>query len=302
MHITLQDVLFSYDDIIRHAIKLYKNYNPFIKLKTIGKSYDNREIISIEVGRGNKALICSAGVHARESINPMVLLEMAEFYAMSYSNCDRLGKELHVKKLLDTFTIIFIPVVNPDGYEIARQGFNSIQKKHLRKICINKKISYYEWKENARGIDINRNFECKSFAPNRYMLEPNSEKETKTLIRLFDTKPSIGYIDFHSRGNSIFYHRKNMGIEYNELQYKIATYLSQISGYTLENPIEEMDNGSGGNTVHYYSEYIKQPAITVETIKDDATFPLKTEYLKEVYEKIYLMPLAYISKYLDMKG
>jgi len=46
---------------------------------------------------------------------------------------------------------------------------------------------------------------------------------------------------------------------------------------------------SGGNTVHYFSEHFYKPAITIETVDENANFPLYYNYRKSTYEEIKLI-------------
>ena len=293
MYIIEQEILFSYEDILRYALKLQDRYKPLLQLKSIGYSHDNRELLMLDIGYGKYSLICTGGVHGRENINPMVLLEMAENYCKAYYGNNEMDS-IDIKSLLRTYTISMIPLLNPDGYEIASYGCSSIRNQELRERCLDKQLDYRLWKFNGRGVDINRNFKSKSFVPNRHMLSPNSENEAKALVKVFTTKPSIGYLDFHSRGDSIFYYRKDMSHVYNERQLKYASYLSKIAGFTLEEPENEMDENCGGNTVHYYAEYIRQPSITIETIPEEEQFPLSLKYLKIVSDHINTLPLHYL--------
>ena len=53
-----------------------------------------------------------------------------------------------------------MPMVNPDGVTISQYGPKKIRNATLRKNLykIAKGFSFKEWKANARGVDINRNY------------------------------------------------------------------------------------------------------------------------------------------------
>lgn len=93
-------------------------------LISIGKSAEGRNIPALRIGtqrdytRGNDhttrhTLVISGGSHAREWIS----VSTAAYIA--YSLVTRYGHSQfpHVTKLLDHFDLVFIPIVNPDGYE-----------------------------------------------------------------------------------------------------------------------------------------------------------------------------------------
>ena len=309
MIINFNETDFLYDKYIRSAKCLSKQYESILKYVTIGESHDNRDIILLKLGLGQKYIICSGGVHGRETINPIVLLKIIEYYADLYLNFRQqklaLKKKLEkpnsnikeeyelmlygacIYELLQTYTILFVPLLNPDGYMIAQKGFGTIRNVALRQICENSKVTYPEWKANARGVDINRNFPSFNWIQKFEGDRPGSEAETKALIRLFHEYPSIGFLDFHSRGREIYYYRNKMPDSYNKKQLDIAIRLCEITGYSLVLPEEEIDVGdSGGNTVHYYSEYFHKPALTIETVEDEAEFPLLDQYLEPTFEEI----------------
>lgn len=281
---------YSFSDIQRKSLQLANVYQGILNLETIGISHDQREIFMLRLGLHKKYILITAGVHGREYINSAVLLRIAEKYA---------AQTVSQPGLLKDYGILFVPVLNPDGYVIATEGFGSINDKKLKKNCIMQNINSSQWKWNARAVDINRNFLSASYNKSPHTGDVNSENETKAFINLVQNENTIGYMDIHSRGEAIYYYRKHMGEEYNRHQRYIADRLSYYTGYKLMMPSEEIDSGdTGGNTVHYYSEYINCPAITVETIDDDAKFPLKYEYARQVYYQIRYLPIEFLKSVL----
>ena len=323
---------YSYADIVKASIELAKRYPDIIKLYEIGKSHDNRSILMIDLGNGNEEIIITGGVHGRETINPVVLLRLIEDLAILYEKQENLlvefktegglpkpiyttfedfqknetqfnafnlflsftGSDFIVRDILNQYTFHIVPLLNPDGYEIALQGFEAIKDLELRRNAITTGIPHEEWKYNARGVDINRNFPSKTYVAKRLSDHPASELETKALIELFHTIPSIGFLDIHSRGKEIYYYRKEMPEEYNQKQEYLAQRLSNVTGYDLVPKDAEIGVGdSGGNTVHYYSEIFHKPAITIETVDDEATFPLDVSYQYETFNDLLLVPFEF---------
>jgi g-D-glutamyl-meso-diaminopimelate peptidase len=116
---------------------------------------------------------------------------------------------------------------------------------------------------------------------------PASENETKALIKLFHDYRTKGFLDFHSRGKQIYYYRSQMPDSYNKKQLEIASRFQNITDYVLMAPEEEIETGdSGGNTVHYYSETFKKPALTIETVEEEATFPMNWQYRLQTFEEL----------------
>lgn len=245
-----------------------------LRTMTVGKSHDGRNIYEIQLGTHPRCLICAGGIHGREWVNPVLLLHLIEEYAQAVADIKKIGP-YDPASLLSESSLCFVPMVNPDGYVIATEG-----------------VGHERWKENARGMDINRNFPGKSWHRGNGPW-PASELETKALIQVFCSHPqSLGFLDFHSRGKLIYYYRNYMGRQYNRKSRRLAETMAKACGYRLGKPSEEIAGQSGGgNSVHYYSEYFKRPAITVETVDESVSFPIGEEVLSEAYREIRLLPL-----------
>lgn len=294
------DRYYSYNDLVSDASMLRIAYPDFIHTEVLGTSVLNRSIIMFRVGRGSKGIILTSGVHGRESVNPIVLMAMMEEYADVYydkRNTKRLKDEEYVTltEFFDEYSLYMVPLVNPDGYMVALSGYDMIHNEEMREHAIETGIPAEEWKYNARSIDINRNFPSKNWVKKFKGDMPASEPETRAIMRMFREVNSEGYIDYHSRGEVIYYYRRQMSKEYNEKQLEIAERLAKVTGYSLMPPEEEIvGEDSGGNTVHYYSEHHKRPAITIETVPEDAGFPLDTTYQGITYHQILNTPFCII--------
>lgn len=276
---------YSYEELKKICEELSKESKGWIKKISIGKSWDNREIPMLILGSGKRSVLLTGGVHGRERINPVVLIKMAEEYS----------KEGALSQWFKENRLLIIPLLNPDGYEIAAFGFSALKKQQLRSRCeeIAKKegLTAEEWKYNGRGMDINRNFPCKSWVRNYIGDVPASERETKALIRVFHRYRPKLYLDYHSRERSIYYYRAAREADYNKEQKRLAVRLSELTGYRLKEPEEETLAGDrGGNTVHYASEYVRCPALTLETVSEKENFPLRVGLQQEVFREIRQTP------------
>jgi g-D-glutamyl-meso-diaminopimelate peptidase len=287
---------YSCDEIFQDMKELAQIYTDFTLFRTVGISHDERPIPLLRVGLGIDTLVLTAGVHGRESVNPVLLTKLAEEYCSAYSE-NRTIEGLSVRELLNRCSICILPLVNPDGYETALCGFDVIRNPILRQYCKIRNIDAEHWKYNARGVDINRNFPCKSYIQQQLGEYPSSENETRALIKVFEEYDTVGYIDFHSRGRIIYYYRQAMPFSYNQRNHKLARYMQKLSNYTIGKKEEEyMSQLNGGSPVNYYSELLKKPAITVETIEETAGYPLDPSYQEKTFQEIHLLPLEIINK------
>ena len=284
----------TYEELLEIIFRMEHRYRGILEVKYLWKSYDNREIPVLLLGNRKKCLCITAGVHGRESVNPVLLLKMMEEYCEAWKRNEMPGG-YPVRRMLTDCGICAIPLLNPDGYSIAMEGFDSIRNPRIRQAAKMQDVPFREWKYNGRGRDINRNFPCRSYVRKYAGDRPGSERETNVLMEVLGCYPTIGYIDFHSRGKFIYYHRSAMPVPYNVRQRQLAEALSECSGYSLADPEEEVETGdSGGNTVHYYSEKFCRPALTVETVDEEAEFPLSPDCQEEAFREIHMMPLKFI--------
>ncbi len=288
---------YTYMDICMSLQLMAGCYEEIGLCRTAGYSQDGRRIPLFRLGLGRRNLICTGGIHGREGVNPVLLLRMIEDYGQAFrfnrkiAGCD-------VRSLLKEYAILFLPLVNPDGYEIARAGFSTISNPLYRKTARESGIPHKEWKYNARGIDINRNFPCQSYIQRQLREYAGSERETQTLMKIFQSYETEGFLDFHSRGKTLYYYRRAMPYTYNQRCRRYARRLQNLCGYSLGNKREELDSGlQGGNSVHFYSEYTGHPAITVETLPPDAEFPPSPAQQEEAYREIRALPLGMLEAF-----
>lgn len=286
---------YSSETLTKEIREIARTHPRTAACRTIGYSRDGRPVSMLCVGRGDRVLFCTAGIHGRESVNPAVLVKMAGEYARGFEDCALYAGKYDLRRMLTDHAVCFVPLVNPDGYEIALGGLSAVRDARLRDTLLCRGTVGADWKKNAGGVDINRNFPARSYAGGGTGDHPASEPETRALIRLFGQFDSVGYLDFHSRGRVLYYHREAMSEEYNRESRLIAMRLRGECGYTLGEPEEEFsDPFGGGNSVQYYSETYALPAITVETVEEDAGFPLQSSLQREVWREVRALPLAFL--------
>ena len=287
---------YTYEELLRNLQESGTQYPESTIYKKVGESHDERPIPMLRVGLGLDTLILTSGIHGKESINPVLLTRMAQEYCQAYQDNSYMGN-YQVRELLNHCSICFLPIVNPDGYVIATESFSAIRNPILRQACKMRGVDWPYWKYNARAVDINRNFPCKSYIQQQFGEYPASEQETQTLIRVFEQWDTIGYLDFHSRGRIIYYYRQAMPFSYNQRNHKLARYMQKLSNYSLGKQEEEyLSRLNGGSPVNYYSELLHKPAITVETVEENADFPMDPSCQERTYEEIRMLPLEIIAQ------
>lgn len=113
---------YRYDEIVEYLDNLAVKYPKLVTVKTIGKSFENRDIKTITISdqhsnkKKNKILV-DAGIHAREWIAPATALyiihELVENFAKN-------------RNVLNNLDWVILPVINPDGYEYTHTKVCSI--------------------------------------------------------------------------------------------------------------------------------------------------------------------------------
>ena len=135
----------SQQDIHAYLLKLNASY-PRADLKVIGKTYEGRDIMAMEIKSLNSAdrhvtdaLMLECGIHAREWISPASCLWII----------DQLLNHV-VDNIVSSFrgSFIIIPVMNPDGY-----AYTWSEDRLWRK---NRSLNRFF--QRCHGIDLNRNF------------------------------------------------------------------------------------------------------------------------------------------------
>ncbi|KAK5662779.1 hypothetical protein OQA88_6187 [Cercophora sp. LCS_1] len=99
-------------------IYLQALFPSYTEITSIGKSAEGRDILAFRVGERSadetgprKTILVTSGQHAREWIG----VSTANY--LLWSMVDAFKKDQMAKKLLQHFDIVFIPVLNPDGYD-----------------------------------------------------------------------------------------------------------------------------------------------------------------------------------------
>ena len=243
---------------VEKSIASYELPNGTFERFFLGDSFMHHPIFAYRLGTGSSKFLLTGGVHGRESINSFALLCMLNHYT-SHFTCYH-----------DWFTshsLYILPMLNPDGYLLS--------------------LSEPTWKNNGRNVDLNRNFPCKLWKKKWNTDQPLSEPESQILANFFQFTNPDYYFDIHSRGKGIYYYRNMMSDSYNRIQKEIASKIASYINYQLFEPSEEINAGdSGGNTVQYFSEMYQKPALTIETVPDEAEFPISMSYLSDVFSDL----------------
>ena len=123
----------TYETIYYTLWELAQRYGEIAQFRVIGKSHDDRMIPMLELGTGDSAVICLSGLRGTERLMPSCLVWMAAEYCQAWECRWNLEDIYDVRQLFSDWKLCFIPVLNPDGYEIYEKDYTVIRNPIYRK-------------------------------------------------------------------------------------------------------------------------------------------------------------------------
>jgi len=317
---------YSSEDYSEIAKELVSRYPDILAYKSIGYSHDGKEIYSIVMTEDvNKAVgrddfrtfrmhyLIDAGVHGRETVNPAILIKQIEDYAADYYKDSHI-RDFNLRDILSKSVFHFVPLVNPDGHDLAKFGFASLDSDSARdRLSSIEDKDYSQWKANALGVDLNKNFpdfylqdgangltdKWQVYPGDFYSMNPageyypgtspGSEPETRALMEYMKSFDFRSYVSYHSRGNIVYYEYNWYPESYRSNSLELAQKTREVTGYRL---IPDTGAGSGYST-SYHAALSLKPSLTVETLSYYTDLPSGNDTYLEAYERTWLLPLHY---------
>lgn len=302
---------YSYDFMVHDLEELRKKYSDHMSYRSIGSTYDGRNIYEVTVGNPNARnhVLIPAAIHAREYITTNLCMKQIEYALYYYESGGWDGKRL--SDMFESTCLHFVPMANPDGVSISQFGLDGIRneelKEGIRKIYeddlkagrTSDGFDKYlvRWKANARGVNLNQNFDANweeargsSDVPSYsyYSGErPESERESQALANLFRSRSYKAVINYHSMGKVIYW-----DIEGNKVREKsrfLANNMLALTGYQM------LYSGEGGGFKDYVQTYGQgTPSVTLEVGKGEA--PVPSSQMDEIWAEnkfVWLYALKY---------
>ncbi len=269
------DTVYSYDRLQADLKALQTKYPGFLQLQSLGKTADGRDITLCIIGSPNAAnkVFVSAAIHGREYMTSLLCIKQIEQQLYAMGQGEKIGD----------VAFYAIPMLNPDGVTICQFGANGLKKASLRtsvsKILKRENIGASAWKANARGVDLNRNFDADwnylyAGGPSvaRYRGEaPFCEAETKAVQKLVEDNDFKTTISYHASGSVIFWRFKQSDAVLQRSKV-LGQSISDASGYPMSTTEDEEDLEGGGLKDW---ALMKQdiPSLTIEIGSQDAPLP-----------------------------
>jgi len=262
------------------------------RIGSVGKTLDGREIPYIFVGTtSGPQIIITAGIHAREHIGSYLAVRQAARYLSGQRTA---GKNKDTSDFLKfriqnpesrlSGGIYFIPMCNPDGNALISKGLCGIRRAQLRRglpgILKNKNRSLF--KANARGVDLNVNFDARwgtgkqnarqPGTENYIGLYPFSESETRALRDFTMAVRPSATVSYHCIGRELYWEfGQTGGARVRDLS--IAQHLNERLGYKIVSD----DGSSAGGYKDWCIQALGIPSFTIELVSEEHTHPF-TDY------------------------
>jgi g-D-glutamyl-meso-diaminopimelate peptidase len=249
-------------------VDIYKTVKKFYETATtekrvIGKSLLGRDIYAFKIGDGSPVGIAQYAMHGREFITARLALR-------------------HIRVGVPQGSVWVIPLVNPDGALLSERGLDSVADERRREYLLklnDQSPDFSLWKANARGVDLNVNFDARwgtgrkntrlAGRENGIGAKPFSEPET-TALKKFTEETNPDYtVSYHTKGEEIywyFYQEESDCVRDKALAERIASE----TGYPLR-----YAKGSAGGYKDWCIEKFKIPSFTIEAGNDLLSHPIR---------------------------
>ena len=166
-------VIESSSDVKKWYTDVVKGKEDFVKLKSVGKSTNGRDLPVLDIYKGDK-----------KNKDIIILLtrqhppEVTGYYAFQSFLQTILNESGLSKEFLDQYRILAFPILNPDGVDMGH------------------------WRHNAGGVDLNRDWSAYKQPEIKKVvsfIDKTSKKDSGKII--------LG-LDFHSTWHDVFYTNK----------------------------------------------------------------------------------------------
>lgn len=256
-HVDSSDGLYTYEEMTNDIKELKKSYPEIMSYSVIGITADDRNIYDIVIGdpKAKKQIVYQASCHAREYMTSLLVMEQLEYCLNKYYTASYKG--VLFKDLFSQFAVHIVPMLDPDGVTISQFGKDGLRNEILRhnaEVYYKNAVTwgytdytedyyYRRWKANARGVDINNNFDGKwetlklLNGPVGWGYRgsaPECEVESKCITKLIRSLSNpVTVISYHATGSVLWWDYGQTG-EFRKRCKKQMQVIKRLTGYELQ--------------------------------------------------------------------
>lgn len=261
---------------------------PFMQVETVGRSVMGKPLYALRLGEGDRRLHVNASFHANEWITSLALMTFIEDYAEAIA-CGGRIRGSDARRLAGSVQLWAVPMVNPDGVELAIEGLSAAHP-HAERLLEWNRYSrrFYRWKANIRGVDLNDQFpafweaECarrgtEGPGPRDYPgPRPLSEPEAAAMAAFTELHRFDAVIALHTQGQEIYWNYRDFEPEEAE---SFAARLGNVSGYR---PVKL--TGSDAGYKDWFIQTFRKPGMTIEA--GHGINPLPLSQAADIYDEL----------------
>ncbi len=278
--------MYTFETLIAGIIKLKEDY-PFIQVKEIGRSVQNRPLYELRIGGGKKHVHINGSFHGNEWITSAIIMHFLQEFCLCLKNKQSLLGQ-HVLSLYESCTLCVVPMVNPDGVNLVLNGLSGIEnRKEVREVN-GGSLDFSSWKANIRGVDLNNQFPAnweieqkrkipKQPAPRDFPgFAPLTEPEAVAMATYTMKNDFHSVLAFHTQGKEIYWGYEQC--EPPETEQTVNEF-AKWSGYT---PVKTIDSHAGYRDWFIFTQ--KRQGFTIEL--GEGVNPLPFSQFDEIYSNV----------------
>jgi g-D-glutamyl-meso-diaminopimelate peptidase len=271
--------MYDYTSLQRDIAALTAAY-PSLPVGIAGKSVEGRNLYTIRLGAGAKEIFLNGAHHGQEWVTSWLLTRFVYDYLDALTYRRQIARR-SIPRIFQEYSIYIMPMVNPDGVEMGK--------------------TVPGWQANAHGVDINHNYDAAWQAGKEYIAAaygidrpgptrysgpyPESELESRAVVRFTQTCDFTYVVAFHSQGEVIYW-KFGDSVPYGG--ERLGRTLSAVSGYALDETTGAADYSGYKD---WFIETYRRPGFTVEVGLGEN--PLPESEFETIYDKVLEIMLPY---------
>ncbi len=265
---------------------LVNKYPELISMETIGKSTLGTDIILLKMGSGDKKALITGGIHSREDITVNYVMRCVEEYAEAYYSSSGKYGTFRLDKLLKEWTLYIVPVMNPDGIDIANDGVIPLYKNGEPL----SEEELFDYKNTTTGVNLNRNFPFEWGYEDSTINDTTpdidsyigkseaSEPETQAIIKLCEANAFEWLFSFHIKGNMLYWaDTVNSNAEKAEV---MSNRLVVNCGFNLMR--SSSIAGASGGMENWFRQQYNKPGFCIELMEDKWSSEVNQYFEKKI--------------------
>lgn len=221
--VVMADIYFDYRKMMTEINNYAEKYS-FLSLTGVSQTILGKNIPALIFGEGKSVIVYVGGEDGCDNISSFALLRFVrDICALYKEGGSAFG--FSAENIFKSYTLIIIPMLNPDGYCYCSEGVKIDNPLRDRVLKLNNGSDDFScWRGNARGVELKYNYSFE-YSEN----EPEPEAGALCNLLRYGYKPDM-LIDFSQsaeKAGAVYYGE-------GETENRMAIALSQMCGMKRE--------------------------------------------------------------------